>query len=174
MDLLHTDMTHVWSTPHTPLLCLPFHHRCWHEIRTVWVACRWNVRRMRDKFGLHLNVIRTNSAQKKVAFVWNIEQNRDKCGLHWHVIRANSGNSGCIGTKFGRCRLHLDGMMTEFGASSGSFCIKSGVICHGGHVLRCYERPTQGANLGMLIPPRAHLPPRQEKLPRLLLKHDSL
>ena len=57
--------------PHTPVLCVPFHHRCWHEIRTVWFACGGNVDRIQDKIGLHLNVIRTNSAKKQVAFAWN-------------------------------------------------------------------------------------------------------
>ena len=53
VDYLHT---------HTPVLCVPFHHRCWHEIRTVWFACGGNVDRIQDKIGLHVNAIRKNFA----------------------------------------------------------------------------------------------------------------
>ena len=56
------DLLHTYT-----LKCVPFHHRWWHEIRTVWVAFVWNIDRSRDKCGLHLYVIRTNSAQNQVA-----------------------------------------------------------------------------------------------------------
>ena len=166
VDLLHacalyvwtssTETLHVWTfsthtpmcglTPHTAVLCVPFHHRFWHEIRTVWFACGRNVDRIQDKCGLHLCVIRTNLHKHR---------------LHLRGIRA-------VSVVFG---WNIDRIRSNF----GSFRMKSGPICHGGPsaeilIAAANTRSKPLACSSRRAPTCRHA----KKLPRLLLKHESL